>query len=127
MASRESNASQADGVTTSTSARSEGPKAVSVEIRGQQLSVRSNHNPEFVRKLAEHIDQKVEQLQQAAPAAPFSKLLMLASMTVAEELFEAREEIGRLRDEISQRTDAMLALLDEVEDQRQEATHSGSG
>jgi hypothetical protein len=49
-----------------------------------------------------------------APLAPLPKLLMLASMTVAEELFEARQEIDRLRDEITERTDAILGLLDQV-------------
>jgi cell division protein ZapA len=89
-------------------------KRVGVEIRGQRLSIRSNHDPEFVQRLASHIDGKVAELQKAAPAVSLSKLLMLASMTVAEELFEAREEIGGLKDEISERTDAMIALLEEV-------------
>lgn len=90
------------------------PRPVSVQIGGQTLSIRTNHDTEFVEQLADHIDRKVAELQQAAPTAPISKLLMLASMTVAEELFRARQEIDRLRDEITQRTDAMLGLLDQA-------------
>ena len=114
MASRESKTSTISQVGTQTSSEASESKPVSVEIRGQRLSIRSNHDPEFVHSLATHIDQKVAELQQAAPAVSLSKLLMLASMTVAEELFEARQEIDRLRDEITDRTDAMLDLLEEA-------------
>jgi cell division protein ZapA len=103
-------------VTTATSSRKKkSPEAVNVEIRGQKLSVRSDHDPEFVRRLAEHIDQKVAEIQQNAPTVPLSKLLMLASMTVAEELFEARNELDRLRGSIEERTDAMMSLLEQIE------------
>lgn len=114
MASRESKTSTINRVGTQTSSEAQESKPVSVEIRGQRLSIRSNHDPAFVRSLADHIDAKVAELQKAAPAVSLSKLLMLASMTVAEELFEARQEIDRLRDEITNRTDAMLALLEEA-------------
>lgn len=52
-----------------------------------------------------------------APSAPLSKLLMLASMTVAEELFDARQEIDRLRDEITECTGTMFSLLDQASSQ----------
>lgn len=115
MASRESKTSTMNRVGTQTTSAAQESKPVSVEIRGQRLSIRSNHDPAFVESLAEHIDGKVAELQKAAPAVSLSKLLMLASMTVAEELFEARHEIDRLRDEITDRTDAMLALLEEAD------------
>ncbi len=114
MASRESKTSTMNRVGTQTSSGAAESKPVSVEIRGQRLSIRSNHDPAFVQSLADHIDEKVAELQRAAPTVSLSKLLMLASMTVAEELFEARQEIDRLRDEITERTNAMLALLEEV-------------
>jgi cell division protein ZapA (FtsZ GTPase activity inhibitor) len=79
------------------------------------LNVRSDHDPEFVRELADHIDNIVAEIQENAPAVPLSKLLMLASMTVAEELFEAREELDRLRGTIEERTDAMMTLLEQVD------------
>jgi cell division protein ZapA len=117
------------GTQTSPNARESKPdaesKRVGVEIRGQRLTIRSNHDPEFVQRLASHIDGKVAELQKAAPAVSLSKLLMLASMTVAEELFEARQEIDSLRDEISERTDAMLDLLEEVGSEDKTAPEKG--
>ena len=102
MASRESQTSTVNRVGTQTSSKTSTAKAVSVEIRGQKLSVKSDRDPEFVRQLAAHIDKKVATLQKAAPA-------------VAEELFEARHDIDRLKEEITDRTEAMLAMLDQAD------------
>ncbi|MGM0558444.1 MAG: cell division protein ZapA [Myxococcota bacterium] len=103
-------------MTTATSSpKKKSPEAVNVEIRGQKLSVKSDHDPEFVRRLASHIDEKVAAIQQNAPTVPLSKLLMLASMTVAEELFEARNELDQLRGSVEERADAMMSLLDQIE------------
>ncbi len=115
MASRDSQTSTVNRVGTQTTSTTSKAKAVSVEIRGQKLSVKSDRDPEFVRQLAAHIDKKVATLQKAAPAVPLSKLLMLASMTVAEELFEARHDIDRLKEEIADRTETMLAMLEQVD------------
>ena len=116
MTSHGSRGSNLDKVTTATSSRTTtSSETVSVEIRGQKLNVRSDHDPDFVRQLASHIDQKVAEIQENAPTVPLSKLLMLASMTVAEELFEARAELEDLRGTIEERTDAMMSLLEQVE------------
>ena len=80
-----------------------GAGAVSVEIRGKRLSIKTSHDPEFVQQLARYVDNKVRSLQMAAPSAPFDKLLMLASMNVAEELFAAQEESAYLRERIRER------------------------
>lgn len=116
MTSHGSRGSNLDKVTTATSSRTTtSSETVSVEIRGQKLNVRSNHDPDFVRQLASHIDHKVADIQENAPTVPLSKLLILASMTVAEELFEARAELEQLRGTIEERTDAMMSLLEQVE------------
>ena len=113
MSSSRAQSARSNETTTTTESRKARP--VDVEIRGQRLAIRTDHDPEFVRQLAEHIDEKVATLQANAPSVPLAKLLMLASMTVAEELFEARQEIDHLRQAVQERTRAMLDLLDEAE------------
>lgn len=117
MTSHGSRGSNLDKVRTATSSptNTSTSETISVEIRGQTLSVRSDHDPEFVRRLAGHIDEKVAEIQENAPSVPLSKLLMLASMTVAEELFEARNELEQLRGSIQERTDTMMSLLEQLD------------
>jgi cell division protein ZapA (FtsZ GTPase activity inhibitor) len=86
---------------------------VSIEIRGKRLSIRTDHDPEYVRELSRYVDDKIKELQMMAPSAPFEKLLMLASLTLAEELFEAQGELVDIKNDLSDRTEAMLALIEE--------------
>lgn len=90
--------------------------SIDVEIRGQRLSVRSDHDPAFVRRLASYLDSTLEELHEAAPAASMNKLLMLAGMTVAEELFETREQLDEMREQLDETSETMFELIDEVED-----------
>lgn len=91
-------------------------ESVCVEIQGRKLSIRTNHDPNFVHELAGYVDAKLHALQQAAPSAPLEKLLMLVSMTVAEELFSTKEELGALQRHVDERADAMELLMSSYED-----------
>ncbi len=117
MSSHGSKATQRSLSTTSTQSKEANRTAgaVSVDIRGKKLSIKTSHDPEFVQQLARYVDNKVRSLQMAAPSAPFDKLLMLASMNVAEELFAAQEESAHLRELIRERADALATILDQSE------------
>ncbi len=89
--------------------------SVSVHIRGQKLSIKSDRDPKHVNELAAYVDQKVGVLQDAAPSVSLDKLLMLASMNVAEELFEARRKSEELRQALQQKVNSAMAIIDEAE------------
>ena len=117
MSSQSSKIGGVRRASTSTSTREadqSGP--INIEIAGQRLSIRSDREAVFVQGLARYIDQKVSELRAAAPAAPMNKLLILASMTVAEELFESREELRDLRRELKDRTQTMFDLIEQAEE-----------
>lgn len=86
-----------------------------MQIQGRTLSIRSDHDPEYVRQMAEYVDSKIGDLEDSAPGAPTNKLLMMVSLTMAEELFEARGEIEDLRGEIRDRTSDMRTLLEQLD------------
>lgn len=89
------------------------PGTVNIEIRGKRLALRTDHDPVFVHQLASYVDQKLANLQSMAPSAPFEKLMMLASLTLAEELFSAQGDLDGLRQDFASRTEAMLAVLEQ--------------
>ncbi len=90
--------------------------SVTVEILGQRLSLRSDKDPEHVQNLARYINEKARAIQSAAPKVTNEKLMMLVSMMVAEELHEAKTEVGTLKVALQERVDAALAQLDELDD-----------
>lgn len=89
--------------------------SVDVRICGKKLSIRSDQDPKHVTELADYVNGKVESLRELAPSVPVEKLLMLASLTIAEELFDARGDNDALRATLKKRVDAAIALVDEVE------------
>lgn len=90
-------------------------RPVSIEIGGTKLSVKSDKDPAYVQGLAAYLDAKVAELRAAAPTVTLDKVLMLVSMTIVEELFEARERVENFEGELQERLEVCLALLDEVD------------
>lgn len=112
--SKSAEMSRASTSTSSGDTSESGP--ININIQGQKLSIRSDRDAGFVRQLANYIDHTLEELQSAAPSAPMDKLLMLASMTVAEELFETRHELQQVRRKLEESTETMFDLIDQVEE-----------
>ena len=112
-------ATRANSTQTSSSTASKqsshSPDRAHVTIGPKQLSIRTTHDPAFVEQLAEYVNETLSQLQQAAPTAPFDKLLMLVSLTLAEEVFDLRGERDAIQARIQERAEVMLALLSNEE------------
>jgi len=115
LGSHGSNVSNRERVRTSTTSESREMGRVEVELLGQTLSIRSDRDPEFVKRLAAYVDDKVAELREAAPQAPTDKLLMMTSLTVAEELFEVRSELEELQGEIEERAAVMRELIQKLD------------
>lgn len=113
------------GTTNTASPRQQQPRmsrtdTVNIEIRGKRLAIRTDHDPVYVHQIANYLDTKLRDLQAQAPSAAFEKLLMLASMTIVEELFDARAELAHLRHDVASRTEALISLLDQESSQGSE-------
>ncbi len=89
---------------------------VNVNIGGTRLSIKSDRDPRYVAELAEYIDSKLDALQKAAPSVTREKLMMLISLNVAEELFDAQGELRSLKDSIQVAVGNCLNILDSAED-----------
>ncbi len=100
--------------TSATTNEANGSGPISINVGGQSLTIRSDQDPSFVQGLARYINHTLEDLQAAAPTAPMNKLLILASMTVAEELFETREELRNTRTRLKETTESMYELIDQA-------------
>lgn len=100
---------------------------MTVEIRGQRITIRTDRDPEFVQRLARYVDGTLEELHKAAPTVPNDKLLLLAGLTVAEELFETREQLEQMQTKLDETAQTMFDLIDQVEQIEQiEQVESGS-
>jgi cell division protein ZapA (FtsZ GTPase activity inhibitor) len=86
---------------------------VTVEVGGEKHVLRSDVPPEYTRAVAAHLDAVVRQLPGFRSLEPH-RAVLLAALSVTDELFSAREEIQRLRDEVELRASAAAGLLEEA-------------
>jgi cell division protein ZapA len=108
-------ASTAD--TASTHARSDTKNVVQVQILGQQLSIRGEADQAYILGVAGYVDRKMREITEKLPVASLSKVAILASLNIADELFKeraSRERDGADQDDHAQRLNAVIHRLDQL-------------
>jgi cell division protein ZapA len=83
---------------------------VTVEIGGERHVLRSDVSPEYTRAVAEHLDAAVRALPSFATLEPY-RAAILAALSITDDLFRARAEVERLREEIRLQTSRAVDLL----------------
>lgn len=84
-----------------------------ITIRGSSIQLRTDMDDEALTQLASYVDGKMRELDPKG-ALPQSKVSMLASLTIAGELMEARDQARESRRDIARRLQHLHELLDEA-------------
>jgi cell division protein ZapA len=82
---------------------SEGAKktTVTVEIAGEEYAIRSDASPEYVKECAAYVDRLVEEVLRQGSLVEVHKAVILAALSLADQLFQARGESEALRREVA--------------------------
>jgi cell division protein ZapA len=86
---------------------------VTVRIAGEDYSIKAQASPEYTLDCAAYVDRTLSEIMRHGSLIQAHKGAILAALTIAGELFEARAELAALRSELTRRSDAMAA---EIED-----------
>lgn len=86
-------------------------RAADVEIFGERYTLRSDDGPDYLQRVAEYVDSKFRELVKQSPSLVPSKVAVLVSVNIADELFKQSEEARRREQEALARIDGMVALL----------------
>ena len=87
---------------------------VQVQILGHQLPIRGEADPKYILELAEFVDLRMREVTQKMPVAAVSKVAILASLNIADELFKERANKQRVGTDVHDRTAELTRRLDEV-------------
>lgn len=96
---------------------------VTVEIAGEAYAIRSPTDPDRTRACAAKLDRSIREVLAQSSLVQPHKAAILAGLTIANELFEAREELARMERETGTRA---LRLSADVE-RRLEADDLATG
>jgi cell division protein ZapA (FtsZ GTPase activity inhibitor) len=87
-----------------------------VSIAGFDFSVRTDAKAKYVRELAAHVESQMEEAQASGKSMSTQNLVMMAAMSITDELFQLRAEQSKLKREVRERS---LRILDTLEREAQ--------
>jgi cell division protein ZapA len=95
--------------------RAEAKSVVQVQILGQHLSIRGEADQDYIVGVAGYVDRKMREITEKLPVASLSKVAILASLNIADELFKERASREREGESLTDRTARLHAVLDRLD------------
>jgi cell division protein ZapA len=90
---------------------------VDIEILGQKYPIRSEADPEYVRRLASFVDRRAREIRGDAAGQDAVRILALTALDITDELYRLRDERKDQEvdhKDVSARLGALRQLLDAV-------------
>ncbi len=87
-------------------------KGVSVEIMGQNLVVASDADDDWVKALAETVDERIKAIRASSQTANSVNLAILAALNFADELERLRQQHQELIDQVKAMTSRLADAID---------------
>lgn len=88
-------------------------RSVTVRIAGEEHTIRATAEPGYTRRCATHVDARIHEIRRQAGLIEGHKAAILAALSIADECFQAQDELERLRKELTERTRRMTERLEE--------------
>jgi cell division protein ZapA len=92
----------------------ESGRVIAVEINGQRYPIRSVLDPEYVARLAAYVDERVRAAADSTPSGDSVRVLILAALNIADELFRSREADQARDGQLAERAGELERLLDRL-------------
>lgn len=87
---------------------------VVVTIQGTNIEIKTEKDPQYVQRLAEYVDDKMQKISQdSAVFVSTLKAALLAALTIADELNEIKDRYENLEDTFKKKTERLIQRLQE--------------
>jgi cell division protein ZapA len=92
----------------------ESGRVIAVDIHGQRYPIRTALDPEYVTRLAMYVDERVRAAADSTPSGDSVRVLILAALNIADELFRRREADQTRDGQLAERAGELERLLDRL-------------
>jgi len=86
--------------------------AVTVRIAGEEHTIRANAEPEYTKKCAKIVDDRIASIRAMSGLIEGHKAAILAALSIADEYFQAVEEAERVRHDAASRADKLAERIE---------------
>ncbi|MGI6722422.1 MAG: cell division protein ZapA [Anaerovoracaceae bacterium] len=70
---------------------------VSVSIYGQDYTIVGNKQPEYIARVAAHVDSCMNEIAEGVKGGPISSLAVLSAVNIADEMFQLQDQLSELK------------------------------
>jgi cell division protein ZapA (FtsZ GTPase activity inhibitor) len=88
--------------------------SVTVRIAGEEHTIRASAEPAYTRRCAKHVDDRIHEIRMQAGLIEGHKAAILAALSIADECFQAQDELGTMRDEVATRVNELAGRIKSV-------------
>jgi cell division protein ZapA (FtsZ GTPase activity inhibitor) len=85
--------------------------SVRISLGGTELTVSSEHPPEYTREVAAHFDAVLARIRSSVPSVDAHRAALLAGLAITDELFEARAGDAKQAARLRAMTDRLARLV----------------
>lgn len=85
---------------------------VTVEIAGEEYTIRADATPEYTRECAAYVDRAITDILAQGSLIQAHKAAILAALAITDQLFQARKEAGDVRNAISEAANKLSADIE---------------
>ncbi len=82
-----------------------------VNILGQRYKVRSEDDEEYVNKLAEYLDEQLDEVRKNTKIVASQNLAVLAGLNIVDTLFKQKEKDAQFKKDIREKIRKMVRLV----------------
>src|SRR2546426_2571168 len=87
---------------------------IKVEIYDQAYTVRSDGDPDYLKQLAEYVDQRMREISSGTLTVDSRKVAILAALYVADELHQLRKAHEQADEQLATRSVECSEMLDRL-------------
>jgi len=88
--------------------------SVTVTILGTEYLIKGDADPDYIRKMARYVDDKMREIQQVSSGgSSLVKISILAALSITDELFRERADRESLISGIDRKATELARLLDQ--------------
>ena len=99
---------------------------VTVTIAGETYTILSEDSPEYIKKAAEMVDQKMQEISAGMPVS-FLNAAVLAALNLADQAMKAEEAASNMRAQMKSYLEDASRLRSELNEARKEAARNKNG
>ena len=87
---------------------------VTVRIGGEDHTIRANVEPEYTKKCAGWVDERISEIRSQLGLIESHKAAILAALSITDEMFQARAQVEDLQESSDRMAESLVMRLEEA-------------